>query len=195
MAQITAFRRIKVTAPESMGVVKDMLYAHCFWPEIDQPTKLFAEGSSGIQVMGSPTPRNVVFPPDTIFVPEHLDARYPAEMAVRTAFPQLFGLVNLTDEQAAVWKAAYDKAVSELPPTSTITITKPCFMLRHKERISPDGARKPLFERYVAELTSEEADALLKGQTTREALFDQKTFVSLHDETKVLVKPSKEVRG
>jgi len=29
---------------------------------------LFAEGSSGLEVQGPPTPRNVVFPPDTVFL-------------------------------------------------------------------------------------------------------------------------------
>lgn len=52
----------------SMGVVKDTRYIRCFWPVLDQPVALFAEGSSGIEVEAPPTPRNVLFPPGTVFL-------------------------------------------------------------------------------------------------------------------------------
>lgn len=52
--------------PGSMGVVNDTRYIRCFWPPLDEPTALFAKGSSGIEVQGPPTPRNVVFPEDTL---------------------------------------------------------------------------------------------------------------------------------
>lgn len=52
----------------ALGVVKDVRFVRCLWPRLDRPTALFAEGSSGIEVMGPPTPRNVVFPPDTVFL-------------------------------------------------------------------------------------------------------------------------------
>lgn len=53
--------------PGSMGVVTDTHYKNCHWPKLDQPTALFAEGSSGLVIEGPPTPRNVLFPPDTVF--------------------------------------------------------------------------------------------------------------------------------
>lgn len=52
----------------NMGVVKDVRYTRCFWPKLDQPTELFAKSSSGLVIEGPPTPRNVIFPPDTVFV-------------------------------------------------------------------------------------------------------------------------------
>ena len=54
--------------PGSMGVVVNTRYVRCFWPKLDRPTALFAAGSSGIEVEGPPTPRNVVFPPGTVFL-------------------------------------------------------------------------------------------------------------------------------
>lgn len=55
--------------PGSMGVVKDTRFIRCYWPSLDQPTALFAAGSSGIEVQGPPTPRNVVFPDGVVFLP------------------------------------------------------------------------------------------------------------------------------
>lgn len=57
------------TAPGSMGVVTNTRFVRCYWPPLDQPSALFAPGSSGIEVQGPPTPRNVVFPGDTVFLP------------------------------------------------------------------------------------------------------------------------------
>lgn len=51
--------------PGSIGPYKNVTLMHCRWPRLDQPTALFAEGTSGLKVMGPPTPRNVIFPPDT----------------------------------------------------------------------------------------------------------------------------------
>lgn len=53
----------------SLGVVTDVAFFQCYWPKLDQPTALFADGSSGIIVEGPPTPRNVIFPPGTLFMP------------------------------------------------------------------------------------------------------------------------------
>jgi hypothetical protein len=61
------------TEPESMGLVNDVRYVKCYWPRFDSPTVLFADGSSGIEVCGPPTPRNIVFPPDTVFGPIVVD--------------------------------------------------------------------------------------------------------------------------
>lgn len=66
--EIIGARLQRFTAPGSMGVVTDTTYRQCFWPALDRPTALFAEGSSGIQVQGPPTPRNVIFPAGTVFL-------------------------------------------------------------------------------------------------------------------------------
>lgn len=58
-----------LTAPGVFGVVKDVRFVRCYWPSLDAPVALFADGSGGIEVQGPPTPRNVVFPPDTVFLP------------------------------------------------------------------------------------------------------------------------------
>ena len=53
----------------SLGVVTDTRYVMCYWPALNEPVALFADGSSGMEVQGPPTPRNVLFPPDTVFLP------------------------------------------------------------------------------------------------------------------------------
>jgi len=67
MREIIGARLQGFAAPGSMGVVRDTRYVRCFWPKLDRPTALFAAGSSGIEVEGPPTPRNVIFPSDTRF--------------------------------------------------------------------------------------------------------------------------------
>jgi hypothetical protein len=67
MKEIIGARLQAFAAPGSMGAVKDTRYTRCFWPKLDQPTALFAAGSSGLVIEGPPTPRNVIFPPDTVF--------------------------------------------------------------------------------------------------------------------------------
>lgn len=53
--------------PGSMGVVTGIEFIRCFWPVSSVPFSPFAPGSSGLVVQGPPTPRNIVFPEDTIF--------------------------------------------------------------------------------------------------------------------------------
>lgn len=53
----------------ALKVQQDVLFQMCYWPQLDIPTDLFLLGSFGIQVQGPPTPRNVIFPPDTVFLP------------------------------------------------------------------------------------------------------------------------------
>lgn len=60
-------------AQACLGVVKNVRFVRCFWPTLDRPVALFSHLSSGIEVMGPPTPRNVVFPPDTVFLPQESD--------------------------------------------------------------------------------------------------------------------------
>lgn len=66
--EIVGARLQRFNTTGSLGVVTDTIYRQCFWPALDRPTALFAEGSSGIQVQGPPTPRNVIFPVDTVFL-------------------------------------------------------------------------------------------------------------------------------
>lgn len=173
---------------ESMGVVNDTTYIGCFWPKLDKPTPLFAEGSSGIKVQGSPTPRNVVFPKDTEFLDYYPDALYPAEQAVKIAFPNISYLVNLTEEQAAIYLAAYEEAVKSFPSTHSIHSTRPdCFFLREKVLTSAVTA-KPQYTEYVAEISKQETDDLVDEKVQEQSLRDAKTFVRIDDGVTVLVK-------
>lgn len=57
------------SAVGSMGLVNNVAYISCLWPRLDMPTALFSDGSDGIYVQGPPTPRNVLFPADTVALP------------------------------------------------------------------------------------------------------------------------------
>lgn len=193
----------------SAGVVKDTLFVNCYWPKLDRPTRIFAEGSSGIKVLGT-TPRNVWFPDDVEFMLYYPDALYPAEQAVKAAFPfKRIGLVNLSPAEAQVWLDAYNEAVKTFPPTHTVLETsRNCNFLRHKEEVSRRtvtlgedsvdaggnilhaGAKitKIEFEEYVAELTPEEAVALVDGKADEAAVRAEKEFVKALDPSVKLVK-------
>lgn len=90
--------------PGSMGVCKDTFYDMCLWPRPDLPTKLFAEGSSGLYVNGPPTPRNILFPDDTIFVGNTCgDCFYSIKAGAREIARREHldeAIENLTKEQA-----------------------------------------------------------------------------------------------
>lgn len=96
--------------PGSMGVVTDTTYIMCYWPPLARPTALFDKGSSGISVMGPPTPRNVVFPKGTVFLDSLPDARYPAELAVTAAAGRFTPMVDLPPDLVQVWLDAYASA-------------------------------------------------------------------------------------
>lgn len=133
------------SAPGSLGILKDVMFVMCFWPKLDAPTSLFAEGSSGIEVFGSPTPRNVLFPEDTVFHEYMADALYPAEQEVFKQFPGRRNMVGLSAAEAQVWLDAYSKAAAELPPTATkLTSRGDCFFLR--ERVEKSRRTKTLAE-------------------------------------------------
>lgn len=68
MIDVVGARLQKFSTPGSLGVVKDTRYIRCFWHGSDTPFSPFAEGSSGIEVEGPPTPRNILFPPGTKFL-------------------------------------------------------------------------------------------------------------------------------
>lgn len=129
-----AFARLQqYNTPGSMGLVTDTRYIRCFWPKFDTPTELFEKGSSGIVVMGPPTPRNIVFPPDTVFEEAHFDAFYPAEQAVMQLSPGRRGLVELNVQETAAWITAYDAAVAALPPTAAKqAVSDERFCVRYK---------------------------------------------------------------
>lgn len=61
-------KRGKVAGP---GTVKaqNVRFVRALWPNFDQPTKLFTDDSSGLEIQGPPTPRNIIFPRDTVFLP------------------------------------------------------------------------------------------------------------------------------
>ena len=70
------------------------------------------------------------------------------------AFPRLAGLVNLTDEQAAIWQSAYDDAVKTFPPTHAVhSSPRDCLFLKHK-----DGEQV-----YVSEVTTAQALDIVDG--------------------------------
>lgn len=92
------------TKPGSMGVVNDTRYVRCYWPSLDNPVALFAEGSSGIEVQGPPTPRNVVFPEGTVFLPI---------------------LVNRSDWKNPTWDAS--QAASRRAPLAYLYKSANCF--------------------------------------------------------------------
>lgn len=141
----------RITGP--LGVVTDTRFVRCYWPRLDKPTRLFDEGSKGIEVLGSA--RNVWFPDDTVWLDYYPDALYPAEQAVLKAFPRLRGLVNLTDEQAAIWQEAYDAAVATFPPTHAVhSSPRDVLFLSHK-----DGEQV-----YVAEVTTQQAMDIVDGK-------------------------------
>lgn len=138
------------TAPGSAGVVRETRFVNCYWPPLDRPTRIFAEGSGGIEVMGR-TPRNVWFPDDTVFLDYYPDALYPAEQAVLKAMPFRRGLVNLTPPEAQIWLEAYEEAVAKLPPTASVFATpRACNFLRHREEVS----------RRTVALTQDSVDAV-----------------------------------
>ncbi len=201
------------TAPGSIGVVTDTLFINCYWPKLDRPTRLFADGSSGIRVLGT-TPRNVWFPDDTVFEAYYPDALYPAEQAVLKAFPfNRRGLVNLSPAEAQVWLDAYTAAVAKFPLTHSVFETpRSCNFLRHREVKSersvtlkedsvttlPDGSQSVIsagsviikrdYEEYVAELTADECLSLVDGKVDESVLREAKTFVKVADPSVVLVK-------
>ena len=196
-------------ATDSAGVVTDTLFVNCYWPKLDRPTRIFADGSKGLKVMGT-TPRNVWFPDDVEFMPYYPDALYPAERAVFKAFPfKRIGLVNLSPAEAQVWLDAYNEAVKSFPPTHTVLVTpRDVNFLRHKEEVSRRtitlkedsidaggnilhaGAQitKIEYEEYVAELTLQESVALVDGKLDETALRTAKEFAKTSDPAVKLIK-------
>lgn len=152
------------TFSQCMGVVTNTTYIKCYWPSFDRPVVLFAPGSSGIQVMGPPTPRNILFPAGTVFLDRVPDADYPAEQAVYAAFPARKGtsLINLTAEETAVYLSAHAAAMAALPLSATRVATVEVFYLRDHF--------PALRKRRTWPISKLEAVNLVQGNTTEAAL-------------------------
>lgn len=167
----------QATSPDSMGVVTDVRYHRCLWPDLALPTSIFAIGSAGIVVDGPNTPRNVIFPADTQF-PDYLpDALYPPELALAAAYPTLRKLHNLSEDQVAVYLAAYEKAATALPSTAAKhQVVSNCFFLRHIEVIAVDGA-KPQYQKYVAPLSRGQAEQIVAGGIAADQIKNEAVFV------------------
>jgi hypothetical protein len=161
--------------PGMAGVVTDTHFIRCFWPRLTEPTKIFAEGSSGLVVQGPPTPRNVVFPEDTLFPKVVCDADSAAVGAAMAASGGKSGLVNATPEMVQAYLAAYEaEAAKAEPHTTEIACRDDCQFLVHKE----------LDEVYVAELTKQEAIDYCDGKVSRESLDTVKLYCSINDNPK-----------
>lgn len=174
MKTVVARRLQDFTDTGSLGVVNDIRFVNCFWPRLSKPTELFAKGSSGLEVLGSS--RNVVWPSDTVFLAFYPDALYPAELAVLAASKGRRGLVNLSDEESAIWQAAYDKAVATFPPTHAIHQTRDdVHFLLHEQVI--DNPKKP--ELFVAELSKAEVADLMTGKIAEADLRAAKAYVNV----------------
>ncbi len=164
--------------PGSLGIVTQTTFVRCYWPTLDEPAELFAEGSAGIEVMGPPTPRNVVFPADTVFVDYLPDAQSAAEIALRTAFPGRH-LVELTPAEVDLYMRAYRQYEATAPSHAARVATRPdCYLLGRRINIAAEG-EKPVLERWISEITAAEALALCRGQMTRADLDVGRTYERL----------------
>jgi hypothetical protein len=166
--------------PGSAGVVTDTHFIRCFWPRLTEPTRIFAEGSSGLVVQGPPTPRNVIFPDDTVFPEVVADADSAAvEAATKASNGSRHGLVNATPEMVQAYLSTYASTIAKLPPTATkVRCRDDCHCLVHKELVSlPE--EQPVFEVYVAEITKGEAVDLCDGKLTVEELNAEKVYVKV----------------
>lgn len=184
--------------PGSAGVVTDTLFVNCYWAVPDRPTRIFAEGSKGIKIMGT-TPRNIWFPDDVEFMSYYPDALYPAEMAVKKAFPfKRIGLVDLSPAETQVWWDAYNAAVASFPATHAVYQTqRESNFLRKREEISrrsvtldrdalmPDGSilktgaviEKIEYKESIAVLEPQECADLMTGRVDESTLRQSKEFV------------------
>lgn len=101
-----------------LQLAKNTLYVNCLWPKFDEPTSIFEAGSSDLTVMGTPCPRNIIFPPDTVFLHYSPDAMFEAYRRVRKSR-------DLTPDEAQEWVLAYYEAVGAGPETQAMHETAP----------------------------------------------------------------------
>ena len=170
MTEVILGRRLyDFAATGSMGVVNDVQFIRCFWPRLAEPTRIFAPGSSGLIVQGPPTPRNVVFPDDTVFPDVSTDAENIA-IDVFKAAGRGRGYVSNDPAQLQAYLDSYESEKAKLPVTATkIRCRSDCQFLVHNELISAED-EKPSFDRYVSELTMQEATDFCDGKIDRAVL-------------------------
>lgn len=156
----------------SMGVVNDTRFIRCFWPAFDQPTSIFAAGSSGLIVQGPPAPANIVFPDDTIFPDYFPDADSVACVAAMAASNGTrTGLVNATQEMVDAYLKAYAEEAARLPATAAKHRTRDdCHFLVQWMQIGISANGKPIFDRYVAQISKQAASDICKGVITPASL-------------------------
>lgn len=131
MTTVIAFGRMqKFATTGSAGVVKDTIFARCFWAPLEKPVAIFAPGSSGIQVLGHV--RNVVFPDDTVFLDAVPDAYYPAELATIKAAGKPIRFVELGPALSQTWWIAYQAAATQV--------------LKDNPRAAIHGSQNPFFQ-------------------------------------------------
>ena len=158
---------------KNMGKVTDTLFICCYWPGLDIPTKIFTDDSSGLKVMGSPTPRNVVFPDGTQFLDYYPDALFPTDNEVLMLNPSLKNLINLSEALSTQWFNIYTTLSSSLPATASIfRTTSECFFIKHRD---PDDDKKV----YVSELTLLETADLVATPSKLTQYLGAKTFIEI----------------
>lgn len=137
MNVITGANLRSFTTPGSMGVVTDTRYVRCIWPALDAPVSLFAEGSSGIEVQGPPTPRNVVFPVGTSFLPILVAQGPITQLTYRESAVPTNGACFFVRERKVqdVTENVETKAQLEVEPglTREVTYTKPTTVQKEVE--------------------------------------------------------------
>lgn len=157
-------RLLKNDQPGSMGVVVDRTYYFCNWPRPLEPTAIFAEGSSGIKVVGGTTPRNIVFPPDTELLPYYPDAKYPAEVAWQKVYGGDRRVQDLEGKEADDWVAGFEAAsqavIAENPRATVFQTDNPDRFYFKDDRDAET----------VTPLSKKEADDLARGKVDRNAL-------------------------
>lgn len=166
--------------PGKAGVVKDTRFIRCFWPHLKEPTRIFAPGSSGLIVQGPPTPRNVVFPDDTVFPDVSTDAENVAWAAFKATPGR--GFSSNAPGDVAAYLQAYEAEQLALPPTATkMRCRDDCHCLVHDQLVGHTATGKPILERYVAEITKQEALDLCDGKVSRAALEQTKDYCRITD--------------
>lgn len=119
MTTIFVAKRLQeFTTPGSLGVVRNTRFICCHWPRPEVPFSPFGPGSRGIEVLGSPTPRGIIFPEDTTFLQYAPDALDAARRAYEKRWPHS-RFVGLNEEQTDLFLEAYDRAVAALPDHAT----------------------------------------------------------------------------
>jgi hypothetical protein len=101
--------------------------------------------------------------------------------AMKAANGSRSGLINATPEMVASYMAAYEQETAKLPQTATkVACRDDCHCLVHDVLVSAIG-EKPSYDRYVAELTKEEATDYCDGAVSLADLNSEKLYVKIGD--------------